>query len=198
MHSLYEIETTVKRVARHQGLSWGIAEEAGKIVRSLEQSELPGLESFNRLISFPYNKCETVIDLTKNNHKNLCPIHFSLFFLDQSHAADLQKSFQFLNMQEPLLAIPLLIKAAQKNLISFEFTSTELKFLISSGNIMILDKNQIPHQSNNITMKISNKRQPQYSEETWDRLYELSLETFVEESEEKKLSGAGAGLTDND
>ena len=198
MHSLYEIETTVKRVARHQGLSWGIAEEAGKIVRSLEQSELPGLESFNRLISFPYNKCETVIDLAKNNHKNLCPIHFSIFFLDQSHATDLHQSFKFLNMQEPLLAIPLLIKAAQKNLISFEFTSTELKFFISSGNIMILDKNQIPHQSNNITMKISNKRQPQYSEETWDRLYELSLETFVEESEEKKLSGAGAGLTDND
>ena len=73
MHSLYEIETTVKRVARHQGLSWGIAEEAGKIVRSLEQSELPGLECFNRLISFPYNKCETVIDLTKNNHKNEQP-----------------------------------------------------------------------------------------------------------------------------
>ena len=198
MHSLYEIETTVKRVARYQGLSWGIAEEAGKIVRSLEQSELPGLESFNRLMSFPYNKCETVIDLTKNNHKNLCPIHFSIFFLDQSHATDLHQSFKFLNMQETLLAISLLIKAAQKNLISFEFTSTELKFLISSGNIMILDKNQIPHQSNNITMKISNKRQPQYSEETWDRLYELSLETFVEETEEKKLSGAGAGLTDND
>ena len=65
MHSLYEIETTVKRVARHQGLSWGIAEEAGKIVRSLEQSELPGLESFNRLISFPYNKCETLLILLK-------------------------------------------------------------------------------------------------------------------------------------
>ena len=198
MHSLYEIETTVKRVARHQGLSWGIAEEAGKIVRSLEQSELPGLESFNRLISFPYSKCETVIDLAKNNYTNLCPIHFGLFFLDQSHDPELYQSFQFLNIQEPLLTIPLLIKAAQKNLISFDFTSTELKFLISSGNIMILDKNQIPHQSNNITMKISNKRQPQYSEETWDRLYELSLETFVEESEEKKLSGAGAGLTDND
>ena len=198
MHSLYEIETTVKRVARHQGLSWGIAEEAGKIVRSLEQSELPGLESFNRLISFPYSKCETVIDLTKNNYTNLCPIHFGLFFLDQSHDPELYQSFQFLNIQEPLLTIPLLIKAAQKNLISFDFTSTELKFLISSGNIMILDKNQIPYQSNNITLKISNKRKHQYSEKTWERLYELSLETFVEESEEKKLSGAGAGLTDND
>ena len=71
MHSLYEIETTVKRVARHQGLSWGIAEEAGKIVRSLEQSELPGLESFNRLISFPYNKCETVIDPVSYTHLTL-------------------------------------------------------------------------------------------------------------------------------
>ena len=198
MHSLYEIETTVKRVARYQGLSWGIAEEAGKIVRSLEQSELPGLESFNRLISFPYSKCETVIDLAKNNYTNLCPIHFGLFFLDQSHDPELYQSFQFLNIQEPLLTIPLLIKAAQKNLISFDFTSTELKFLISSGNIMIFDKNQIPHQSNNITLKISNKRKLQYSEKTWERLYELSLETFVEESEEKKLSGAGAGLTDND
>ena len=198
MHSLYEIETTVKRVARHQGLSWGIAEEAGKIVRTLEQSELPGLESFNRLISFPYSKCETFIDLAKNNYINLCPIHFGLFFLDQSHDPELHQSFQFLNIQEPLLTIPLLIKAAQKNLISFDFTSTELKFLIGSGNIMILDKNQIPHQSNNITLKISNKRKHQYSKKTWERLYELSLETFVEESEEKKLSGAGAGLTDND
>jgi len=198
MHSLYEIETTVKRVARHQGLSWGIAEEAGKVVRSLEQSELPGLESFNRLISFPYNKCQTVIDLNQNNHKNLCPIHFGLFFLDQSHDPNLQQSFQFLNIQEPLLTIPLLIKAAQRNLISFDFNSTELKFLISSGDIMMLDKKEIPHQSNNITLKISNQRQQQYSNKTWERLYELSLETFVEESEEKKLSGAGAGLTDND
>ena len=32
MHSLYEIETTVKRVTKHQGLTWGIAEQAGKIV----------------------------------------------------------------------------------------------------------------------------------------------------------------------
>ena len=64
MHSLYEIETVVKRVARYQGLSWGIAEEAGKAVRALEQSALPGLERFDRLINFPYKKCAREI-----NHK---------------------------------------------------------------------------------------------------------------------------------
>ena len=114
MHSLYEIETTVKRVARHQGLSWGVAEEAGKVVRALEQSELPGLESFNRLIHFPYNKCQTTIDVSNKNQDILCPIHFGLFFFDQSHNSNLYQAFQFSNIQEPLLAIPLLIKAAQK------------------------------------------------------------------------------------
>ena len=83
MHSLYEIETTVKRVTKHQGLSWGIAEEAGKIVRILEQSELPGLESFNRLINTPYSECTKIIDLQINNQKQLCPIHFGLFFLSK-------------------------------------------------------------------------------------------------------------------
>jgi len=52
--------------------------------------------------------------------------------------------------------------------------------------------------TNKIILDISNQRQKQYSDETWNYLYQLSLETFVEESEEKKLSGAGAGLTDND
>ena len=61
-----------------------------------------------------------------------------------------------------------------------------------------LDRNKIPHQSNGITLEISNQRVKQYSDETWDQLYNMSLETFVEENEEKKLSGAGAGLTDND
>ena len=93
MHSLYEIETTVKRVTKHQGLSWGIAEEAGKIVRILEQSELPGLESFNRLINTPYSECTKTIDLQINNQKQLCPIHFGLFFLDQSHHFKNQNQF---------------------------------------------------------------------------------------------------------
>ena len=123
---------------------------------------------------------------------------FWFIFFDQSHNSNLYKSFQFSSIQEPLLAIPLLIKAAQKNLISFNFASNEFNFFISSGNVTILNKVEIPHQSKNVVLNISNQRKIQYSEKTWERLYELSLETFVEESDEKKLSGAGAGLTDND
>ena len=198
MHSLYEIETTVKRVARYQGLSWGVAEEAGKIVKILEQSELPGLESFNNLINTPYNECTKILNLESSNQKKLCPIHFGLFFLDQSHYFKNQKQFHIDSIQEPLLIIPFLIKSAQKNLITFNFSSNEINFSITPGQVISFDKKNIPHQANNIILDISNQRQKQYSDETWDYLYDLSLETFVEESEEKKLSGAGAGLTDND
>ena len=37
-----------------------------------------------------------------------------------------------------------------------------------------------------------------FSDTDWKELYQLSEDTFVEESESLKQSGAGAGLTDND
>ena len=37
-----------------------------------------------------------------------------------------------------------------------------------------------------------------FSNQDWNELYKLSKETFVEESNSLKQSGAGAGLTDND
>ena len=61
-----------------------------------------------------------------------------------------------------------------------------------------INQNQIPTSINNFSIKVTQQRQKQYSNETWEDLYQLSLETFVEETEEKKLSGAGAGLSDND
>jgi len=90
------------------------------------------------------------------------------------------------------------MKSAYKNLITFNFSSKEINFSITPGQIISFEKKNITPQANDITLEISDQRKKQYSDKTWNGLYKLSLETFVEESEEKKLSGAGAGLTDND
>ena len=37
-----------------------------------------------------------------------------------------------------------------------------------------------------------------FSSKSWNELYEMSTETFVEETEQSKQTGAGAGLQDND
>ena len=198
MHSLYEIETTVKRCSKAKGLSWGVSEEVGKAIRSLEQSNLAGLESFKRIVDRGFDKLNKLLEVDQKNTIDLCPIHFGLFFLDQSHKKNLQKSFKFENLIEPLISIPFLLKASKKNLIYFYLRSKELDLSISPGNIILTNIKNLPQSLSKFSLSISIKRDDLYTQDTWDDLYKLSLETFVDESEEKKLSGAGAGLTDND
>ena len=198
MHSLYEIETTVKRSAKSQGLSWGVAEEIGKVIRILEQSEMGGLNSFKRLVDRGLSNLVKLEMINQTNTHNLCPIHFGLFYLDQSHKNDLHKEIKYQSIYEPLIIIPFLQKASKKNLQYFQINSSEFKLSINPGGLLLINKNDIPDALNNFSINITNERRVDYSDEAWDKLYELSLETFVEESEEKKLSGAGAGLTDND
>ncbi len=198
MHSLYEIETTVKRSAKSQGLSWGVSEEIGKAVRVLEQSGLQGLESFKNIIDYGFDNLIKLTDINQKGTSNLCPIHFGIFFQDQSHLKEMHQTFEFKSLQEPLISIPFLIKAAKKNLIYFHIHSDNLKISITPSEMASIDQNKIPNLVNNFSMHVTPQRQSQYSDKTWEDLYQLSLETFVEETEEKKLSGAGAGLSDND
>jgi len=198
MHSLYEIETTVKRSAKSQGLSWGVSEEIGKAVRVLEQSGLQGLESFKNIIDYGFDNLIKLTDINQKETSNLCPIHFGIFFQDQSHLKEMHQTFEFKSLQEPLISIPFLIKAAKKNLIYFHIHSNNLKISITPSEMTSIDQNKIPNLINNFSMHVTPQRQSQYSDKTWEGLYQLSLETFVEETEEKKLSGAGAGLSDND
>lgn len=198
MHSLYEIETTVKRSAKSQGLSWGISEEIGKSIRILEQSGLRGLESFKNIVDFGFDNLTKLTDINQKTTTHLCPIHFGIFFQDQTHLKEMHQTFKFESLKEPLISIPFFIKAAKKNLIYFHIHSSEISISITPGEMTSINQNQIPTSINNFSIKVTQQRQKQYSNETWEDLYQLSLETFVEETEEKKLSGAGAGLSDND
>ena len=123
MHSLYEIETTVKRSAKSQGLSWGVSEEIGKAVRVLEQSGLQGLESFKNIIDYGFDNLIKLSDINQKETSDLCPIHFGIFFQDQSHLKEMHQTFEFKSLQEPLICFPFLIKAAKKNLIYFHIQS---------------------------------------------------------------------------
>ena len=47
MKTLNEIDTTAKRASRATGFSWGMAEEIGKSIESLELFGLPGIINLN-------------------------------------------------------------------------------------------------------------------------------------------------------
>ena len=58
-------------------------------------------------------------------------------------------------------------------------------------------KSEIIELSEAISINILENKDT-FSEIEWKELYKLSENTFVEENESLKQSGAGAGLTDND
>ena len=203
MQSFSEIDTTSKRASKAAGFSWGVAEEIGKSIRSLELFGLPGVINLNlylKKIKKNHPKKLNRIDKeNKPNDKELCPIYSGVAFLDQCRQLETLQSIKFCNVSYPLLMLPFISKASEllgkKILTQYNNTSFLLNFDKS-----IFSKN-IDNQAQPITnvLKIEfleNKNS--FSEQDWKELYKLSEETFVDESESSKIKAAGAGLTDND
>tara|TARA_B100000949_G_scaffold60981_1_gene53925 strand:- start:51 stop:656 length:606 start_codon:yes stop_codon:yes gene_type:complete len=201
MQSLSEIDTTSKRASKAAGFSWGIAEEIGKAIRSLELFGLPGVINLNLYLKkIKKNHPKKINKIGKENkNKELCPIYCGVAFLDQCKQLETLEIIKFYNVNYPLLILPFISKASEilgkKILMQFNNTS-----FLANFNKSILSKNidkQISPLANEINIEfLENKNS--FSVQDWKELYKLSEETFVEESESLKSKGAGAGLTDND
>ena len=203
MITFSEIETTVKRASKAAGFSWGIAEEIGKSIMSLELFGLPGIINLNhylKKIKKKHPKKITKIEKkNKTDDKELCPIYSGVAFLDRCLELEKLKSLKFYNVSYPLLMLPFISRASEimskKILVQFDNSSFLLNFdkSIFSKNI----KKQVHSQAKVINIEfIENKNS--FSEQDWKQLYKLAEETFVDESDSLKKTAAGAGLIDND
>ena len=201
MQSLSEIDTTSKRASKAAGFSWGIAEEIGKAIRSLELFGLPGVINLNLYLKkIKKNHPKKINKIGKENkNKEICPIYCGVAFLDQCRQLETLEIIKFYNVNYPLLMLPFISRASEllgkKIMIQYNNTSFLLNFDKS-----IFSKN-IDKQANPLAKEINiefleNKNS--FSEQDWKELYKLSEETFVEESESSRSKAAGAGLTDND
>ena len=203
MITFSEIETTTKRASKAAGFSWGVAEEIGKSIRSLELFGLPGIINLNQYLKKIKKKHPTKITKiekeNKTDDKELCPIYSGVAFLDRCLELEKLKSLKFYNVNYPLLMLPFISRASEimgkKILVQFDDSSFLLNFDKS-----IFSKNfekQAQSQAKIVNIEfIENKNS--FSEQDWKELYKLSEETFVDESDSLKKKAAGAGLTDND
>ena len=203
MITFSEIETTTKRASKAAGFSWGVSEEIGKSIRSLELFGLPGIINLNKYlkkIKKKHPKKITKIEKkNKTKDKELCPIYSGVAFLDRCLELEKLKTLKFYNVSYPLLMLPFISRASEmmskKILVQFDKSSFLLNFDKS-----IFSKN-IEKQSQSIA-KVVNiefmENKNSFLQQDWKELYKLSEETFVDESDSLKKTGAGAGLTDND
>jgi len=203
MKSLSEIEITSKRASRAVGFSWGIAEEIAKGIRLLELFGLPGIKNLNQYYKYINKKNFEKITIIKKNNKlnklSLCPVNLGVCFLDQVKTLESLKKITFYKIAYPILFLPFLSRSSEilgkRILLKFERNIFLLNF-----NVNILSKfskNEFPLIAKKAEISFLENKDS-FSEKEWRKLYKLSENTFVEETESLKQGAAGAGLTDND
>ena len=203
MISFSEIETTSKRASKAAGFSWGIAEEIGKSIKSLELFGLPGVINLNlylkKIKKKHPKKIKKIEKENKAEDKELCPIYSGVAFLDRCMELEGLQSLKFYNVSYPLLMLPFVSRASEimskKILMQYDNASFLLNFDKSVFSKNIDKQAQLLTKELNIEL-IENKNS--FLDQDWKELYKLSEETFVEESDSSKSKAAGAGLTDND
>ena len=107
--------------------------------------------------------------------------------------------FKFKNVAFPLLLLPFVSRASEIIGKRIFIKIDEKEFLLNFNQSIYSNylKSEILENSKLIKINfIENKNT--FKENEWKELYKLSEDTFVEETDSLKASGAGAGLTDND
>ena len=203
MRSLSEIDTVSKRSSRAAGYSWGISEEIGKNIRLLEMFSLPGIKNLNDF--YKKKKDLKLEELTLFKEKNetskskFCPIIVGVSFLDQVGNLKDINEIKFTNIAYPLLFLPFVSRASEVIGKRIHLKLDDKEFIMNFNNSISYNffKSEIIELSEVISINILENKDT-FSEIEWKELYKLSEDTFVEENDSLKESGAGAGLTDND
>jgi len=203
MKSLSEIDTVSKRASRASGFDWGIAEEVGKNIRMLEMLGMPGITNLNYYYKIRSKKnFEKIKLINKENFTTqleYCPIVAGVNFLDQVRSLENLDEIKFKNVAFPILFLPFVSRASEvvgkKILLKIDNSN----YLLNYNNSVYANNfdNGIVTVGNNIVIKFLNNIDS-FKDIEWKELYKLSENTFVEENDSLKQSGAGAGLTDND
>ena len=203
MKSLSEIETVSKRASRAAGYSWGVAEEVAKNIRLLEIFNLPGIKNLNSFFKKKKElRLENISLINKENEANkngYCPIIAGLNCLDQIRTLEDLNEITFKKIAYPLLFLPFISRSSEVIGKRIFLKIDDSEFLLNFNNNIYSNhaKNEIIETAENIYLKVLENRDS-FEEKEWNELYKLSEETFVEENDSLKQSGAGAGLTDND
>lgn len=213
--SLGEIEALARKAAKGAGYSWGTAEEAGKCVRFLCAASLPGAEALvgvlklNETRSYDAYRPECAQTTWQAGSGLLCPIITGAALCDR--ASDLAKGVAFTlgPTAYPLLLLPAIASASDLAETPVQITWSGLTMTRADREtwIDITGDTPNPAEQRDISIhqasgKPGNRVRRSYRGEIASDvatiLEAFAHRTYAPDTPESRLSGAGAGLTDND
>ena len=204
MRTSSEIETISKRATKAAGFPWGIAEEVGKNIKSLELLSISGIENLSLYLEQVKGK-ETFgpkeISIENNIKPNsFCPFYTGSAILDSASKVEEIKNLTLHSINFPILLIPFINRLSDRIGKKIKLQIDDHSFMLNLNKFIATDTNLMGLIIENAkTVKIEiQENEDSFKSKIWDQLYELSTETFVEETDRLKENAAGAGLADND
>ena len=206
--ALNEIEATAKRATRGAGYTWGQAEEASKATRWLCEKGSDGAGVLARLLeqdlaSDPILHSPRQIEASWQGSEDLCPLVAGPFLSDCAHLLK-SGSIKMRDVALPELLLPFAAAAARTLGCSLIVDCDGLQVVTDGVNLASPDA--IPVRARSVTVSKGDAPVPYRQQctrvepdpEDWATLTGFAHRTFAPASDESRLLGAGAGLSDND
>ena len=204
MRTSSEIETTSKRATKAAGFPWGIAEEVGKNIKNLELLSISGIENLSLYLElakgieiFGPKEISAENNIAPNS---FCPFYTGSALLDSANKVEEIKSLTLHSINFPILLIPFINRLSDRIGKKIKLQVDEHTFLLNLNKFISTNSNLkglIIEKAKIVKIEIQ-ENEDSFQSKVWDQLYELSTETFVEETDRLKENAAGAGLADND
>ncbi|MCR9138657.1 MAG: DUF3726 domain-containing protein [Alphaproteobacteria bacterium] len=215
MFSLNEIEAMGKRAARGAGLSWGLAEEAGKAARWLSAQNLPGPDLLFSVLQKtdgrpPSERAPvSITGVWQAPAGPLCPLVTGSTLCDQAPELADGRTIRLGPTLQPLLLAPYLAAAAKLSGSAFELAWDDVVLLMDAETLSYADDetslNPDIAQSVRCRQTASDLRHPRkkrsvlaVNSDVWEGLNILAMRTFAPATEASRVAGAGTELSDND
>lgn len=216
--SLNEIEAYGRRAARGAGMSWGLAEEAGKAARWLSARGLPGVELLLQQLRAndgrPYETMAPVIDNGRWHSPDgeLCPVCCGAALSDR--IADLIPGEEIVlaALAHPLLLAPFLDHPRRPCKGSPALSWPGVRVSVSADGVALACEDASTLSDARAAEarlivdtggRVDATHHPRIGGvetrlSVWRALDDLGKRTYVPASAQSRARGAGAGRTDND
>lgn len=207
-YALNEVEATAKRAARGAGYDWGLAEEAAKATRWLCVQGLDGAAVLAGLLEAGY-AAELPAHVPQSLDGNwlaevpLCPLAAGAALSDC--AAQLQSAPLATGpVSRPAMILPFAAMAARQ--LGTCVTVAGEGFQAVTDGTGLHCEGTLPETAAQLTIRAAGSLANAYpsftraepEEAAWAVLNRFAQKTYAPATEESRLLGAGAGLSDND
>lgn len=206
--SLNEVEATAKRATRGAGYSWGLAEEAAKATRWLCARGQNGTGALAQLLQMgmadaPKQHAPTDLSGDWRSDELLCPLVTGALLSDCANRVK-SSPITMGDVAVPALLLPFAANAARlldtRVTIECDGTIAETDGFDLAMNSPITDQAKMVsvHLGGQLTNAAPHHTRAEPSPTDWSTLNRFAHNTYAPATEESRLRGAGAGLSDND